>query len=303
MARPRRPAGGAAAIAGFAYQLLGSIDWAMEVVVHTQGGRREGFESLTVTFEPTTGGDAMHERDVVQFKVRSKGGWTDHAIVAEVFPDLLRAARTARPGTTYRLQTDAPDRRSTAFRRLQALLARDGLKRGVQKAVLEGLRFCGPERRPTLDAGQFLDWVRRTTTPKDGNPAATATILRLLSCFSVTSDLAPDRLIARIDERLARVLPHPGRAAEGRRTLLGHLVELAQLGDARCSIGEMLHGLGLPVADLASNARLEAALAARLARDLELIGYTPAGDARAADVRDTGEGPLVFGGPSGVGKT
>lgn len=301
------PSGGPAAIAGFAYQLLGSIDWVAEIVV--QGADRHGGDlaGVTVTFEPSAGGDAVHEHpgkaDVVQFKARASGGWTDLALAKDVFPDLMRAARHAAPMTTFRLQTTAPDRRSAAMLRLQTLLEREGPLKGLGIALSEGLRFRGADRQDSLDAEQFVDWIARIGAPKSGKPMSRLQVARFLAHFSVTSALAYDELVARIDERLARVLPFPNEAAQRRKALLGHLVELAAGGDARCSLRTMLEALGLPVADLANNAQLEAALGARLARELGRLGYSRDIDARATSPGDEQCGLRVFGGPSGVGKT
>lgn len=67
--------GGAYALAGFTYQLLGSLDYAASVIIQDVRGDGDDLSNVTLTLEPSKGADAAHERpglrEVIQFKRRS----------------------------------------------------------------------------------------------------------------------------------------------------------------------------------------------------------------------------------------
>lgn len=292
----RPPAGGPAAIAGFAYQLLGSLDWATSVLVAGPGDAN----SVTVTFEPGAGGDAVHarpdRREVIQFKSRGKGGWTDLALAREVLPDLARAGRAEADETVFRLQTDARDRRSAGLQRLQALAAEHGAREGVALARGEGLVFKGPRDVGNLHVDDFLKLAA------GGGQAQALDVARVLARFEITPLLAAEVLIDRIEHRIAQVLPYPEASSDRRQALIGQLVEMASQGDALWDLAALLDKLGLPAPDLRRNARMERALGERLVRDLRAVGYEPGLDARIG-LPSIERSPLVLSGPSGVGKT
>lgn len=100
--RSRPPPGGPAALAGFLYQLLGSAEW---VVLARFQARGPGAAPVLI-LEPSSGGDARHDCEVVQYKRRGRA-WTVTSLVREVFPDLYRALADGAVERTS-LQTDAP---------------------------------------------------------------------------------------------------------------------------------------------------------------------------------------------------
>jgi len=304
--------GGAFALTGFAYQLLGSIDWATRVAVLDAHYTAQVLRSMTLTLEPANGGDAVHHESpmpsVVQFKTRGRGRWTDPAIVRNVLPDLFKATTSRFPSARFVLQSNAASHRSAAFLRLQVLLKDQTPTLGLRTAEAEGLVFRIPGRGGWRPASEFFNWAGAVASGETEQSFARASskrarFARLVASLEIGAPLNEADMIARIDSRLRRVIPHPESVEQARLLMLGGLFDLAKRGAAKTSVVDIFKTCGVPLTALQSFAAFEARLGLHTQNALARLGYSTAADCRDGEPLRPGECPIALCGPSGVGKT
>lgn len=282
--------GGAYALRGFLYQLLGSIDFATRVLVTATEPDRTP-STITVVLEPAGGADAEHmdgEIEAVQFKRRSRA-ITDAVFWTEIAPDLLGAHTGA---THYRLRTNAPIRLSGRLRRFLDQVREEGLAAPRKRLAMEG--------GPSTALAHRLDALLATVAGPDGR--ALQRVERMLGRFDgVTED--EHEVETRILATLQRISPHPENADRLLQTLLGHMLRLGAEGGRSVTVEEIFQSCGVPVAALKALTGFVERLNARFDEAMTRLGYTPDLDCRTLPQGVVSDRPNALVGRSGVGKT
>lgn len=293
--------GGAYALAGFAYQLLGTLDYAASVVVLETTGDALDPSDLTMTLEPAAGGDAVHggagRKDVIQFKRRSRP-ITDAVVLSEVLPDLVRAFDPE--VDRYVLRTNTVLNLSPRLRAFLDQVRSLGLEAGILAAEAEGVRFKAG--RKTLAPRPFLSWLLSRVRMDPPAPDETARLASVLARLVLESDEEVN-IEERVLGALTLVSPDPAAARQLWMTLMGQLLDLARRGDQTWTVAELFEACGLPVGALVSTVQVVARLQAGLGSALTRLRYQIGRDGRSLPLAACGARPVAFTGPSGVGKT
>jgi hypothetical protein len=297
--------GGAFALHGFAYQLLGSIHWASQVAIRERRLSGAKLQSLTLTLEPADGGDARHEAVAVQFKTRSSGKWTDASVVREVLPDLFKATDGKR-AENFLFQSDAETRLSEAFGKLGALLSANSVEKALRLARLAKLTFPAGGR-PARSAKDFFNWAGAITAKTTQQAFAAnqeqrrrfAALLANLKCEQIS-----DREMSKaIEAQLRKVLAHPEESTAARRHLLGYILEMAAKGAVTLKVTEVFAACGISYDAIRAVGDFESNLGQAFDVQMRSLGYSKPDDSRAEPVARIGKKPVALCGVSGVGKS
>lgn len=245
-------AGGPATIRGILYQLLGTLDRALELRIQGVVGPAGKLLDARLIIEPKGGGDLRTETDEVvveQWKSRRGGGtWSLNELVNEVLPDLTRAAIDVGDGrpTRFRFMTEG---RRGEWKGFDAFLMR------VQSvAGWEGLDDRTP-REPCLepartDQALLQTLVERVTSLGSLAKAAPADVRvalwRVLQRFEMPPPVDAEQLLRRVNEHISDLVPRIEELDDARERLIGHLIaRVAEEGEVRLTGRALLEGVGL----------------------------------------------------------
>ncbi len=299
-----RRGGGGYAIAGFLYQLLGSIDFATSVAV--SGQPKGTTEAYTVTVEPPSGGDAIHEADGIkattQFKTRRLRPFTERDILVDVFPDLFKAA-VVDPDQGFVLQTNGVASLSPESERFAELLREAPLEAALAQAEGEGLQFKAHQIKGKRTAREHYDWLASLVSngqPTKENREALAALIRRFRIADRVDEATVRRTVMK---RLRQLAGSHEAAQQLFLRLVGRLVILATTDHRTVTVAEVFADCDIDAARLVTTVQFVARLAEDARATMEALGYEAARDSRLAPIATLGALATALAGPSGVGKT
>lgn len=298
--------GGGYALAGFVYQLLGSLDFATSVAVAPFRNPQGPNDTVTVTIEPPSGGDATHaagaDKATIQFKTHGRGNFTERDVLVEVFPDLFKAARSDAE-QAFVLRTDAPVKLTPAFERLAELLRSHPLETALDQAEAEGLRFKAHQAKGTRSAREHFDWLLGVVSPKSRTEHDRQSLAVLIGRFRVEDKIDEKSVFDRVMKGLRQLAGTHEDAEQLFKTLIGHLVILATSAFRTVTVESIFADCHVDKAKLVSTVQFVARLHEDFAKAMRDLGYAPSQDSRAKALAALGPRPCALAGPSGVGKT
>lgn len=289
------PQGGRAAIAGFLYQIIASLNRSVQAAVSFDKAER----SARLILEPESGGDLRSPKFVEQYKTRgSAKPWSPAEIVTEVLRDLVRAVPATEPpnGETYRFVTDGRCPLNQ-FRVFLSLIHGYPLP-GDPLNALDNTDYRFSFRRRRYTARGLFGEIANTL--KSDDPTGHLT-WRLLSNFEINDGVSENSLLSKVDEVIRKIVDAHESAQDKRNALITVLLGFARQGRA-FKPAELLNEVGLDIGRLATRAALPIEVKEQLRRDLDALGYVDQFDMRmnlpipATDV-------VVFSGESGCGKS
>ena len=276
--------GGAAAILGFLYQVLGTSARLLEATIAEAAGG-EPPHTVTAILEPSSGGDLEiggTKRACTQFKHRSRPLGAGE-LVDEVLADLFRA-HCVRPCDSYELQCSTRLTKP-ALRLMERLGGSVDQHPGTEDSLLK-LR--------TLCATIFEQRAKRNAREFDHEFGAFATRVR------VGAPLDCDTLRSSLHRLLQARLPYLDRIDSKLDEMIGNLVRRSATNDAPLAGNELLGILGMQATPPGEPARR---LRAALDRVLAARRFNVEEDVRDARL-PSDEHPLtIITGASGCGKT
>lgn len=277
--------GGAAAICGFLYQLLGTSMYLLEAVID---GQAQGIapDSVTAFLEPRQGGDLLLNSPAtacIQFKQRSRKldvGELTGSVLLDLF-----SAHCARACDRYELQCTSPLSRTAS--RLVADLSVSAANGGASSVHLMRLRDRCRE--------VFEQHCKRANSGFDAEYDA------FRSRFVVGPILDGSEARRRLAAQLLRRLPYADRVEAEIDRMIGNLMQRAATNDARITGSDLLEIVDLFGSEDPNSSR--SVLRTRLRQVLEARGFDARYDARTPIIPSR-EGHLALvAGPSGCGKT
>lgn len=301
------PTGGPAALTGFLYQLLASVDWATALVLSRRPGGRQGWITSMLTLEPR-GSDAIHaapgERQTLQFKSRSRP-WTLTALIKEVMPNLYVATENE-AATAYRLQSNAASPPLENLAALQATLRTTELEQAL--ATLGKRKIIFRLGRRALKPRAFFDQAGAIASGLSikafrADSVARERFARLLRYFAVTPPLSLAEMQASVLSRLGELVIPPKTADSAYHELLGRLLDDARKGHREIVVADLLARCGVDVPAAERMASFSRTLSDLLDMGLDRSGYQDQRDCRDIEAPAVVDRPVAFAGPSGVGKT
>lgn len=286
-----RKTGGSFAITGFVYQFLNTVDQGLSASLDRKSGN-----DLILVLEPAGADAARHGAapQVIQYKSRSSGDWSPHAVLFEILPPLLEAALGA-PEAGYApvFVTSAPVRNGVAVRSLLAALG----------AKLPGTPL--KVGRTVMTAEAIFDEIARRTAALHGavgNSAFRTSLRILLAKIRIDDRVKSTAVQQRVKRQLLRLTGSRQRAERAYQALFTFVAERSQQPVATISVREFLEAAGLTAKRLAPILAFERRIADITGSALERRGY-----AKHRDVRrplDVPEARLVLvEGSSGSGKS
>jgi hypothetical protein len=295
--------GGRWAIAGFLYQILGSLGYVGHVAVTDANYRHDKLLRLQLRLEPQDGGDLTTEssdgRIVEQFKLRGSGrAWSASEIIDEVFPDLLRNVFTSTHiiGTRYRFTTNG----RVVAQPLRDLLAEIG-RIGPDAnplSVLDNNNATFLFRREYLTARSFFTKIMQASGCYDGDAKR---LWNFLYRFEINDLISEQDYLDNIDELLSRLVEDEPIEST-RDTLIGQLLRRAKAG-ATVTPAEILSTANLNWNILEKRNQIRARLREQTNRMIASEQYDRSLDARASAPPLTENWFTVLTGESGQGKT
>jgi hypothetical protein len=288
--RPTQTTGGQRAIAGFLFQILRSVQLGLRVSAQLYcTGANDSEQMMQLVLEPGDGGDHRIEEHristVEQVKMRRGGTpWSSGAIAREVFPDLMKAAKSE-SAQRFVFVTDNPHGLGFLRQFLESRRATGDV----------GIKYAWGRRR--LTASEFADHLAREA----GTVADDATFVRLLDNLSIE---VIDTVSAESEvETLMGNLLAPGQnAASKRHELTARLLAAAAAGQSIDAATLLALIDPQAIVRLGHVQSLPQMLGAALARDCAALGYIDAQQARTGTlVPDAAL--TIYSGESGQGKT
>ncbi len=319
MRRPTRR-GGPGAIAGFLYQILGAVDWAVAgwaapVWLEVKGCEDRDPDTATMVLEPPGGADARYEAGtatkVVQYKLREGSGLSARDLCREVLPDLWRAAAvTDATNAIFELQANRPLGPSgTALVELFGSLCVGEPPVRPLERLPDGHAVLRIGNVPTSPHDAFLKALAGCLGIEEGQPLPAddldgqQRLWRLLAHFRVAEPVAARDLARRVDDVLRRLIDYPEDAANARGALVTALMERAGRGGARLTVEWLFGIVGVTREQAAARLFAPRRLSEMLHDTLRDRRYDPALDVRSElEVRDAATTVVIIG-ESGVGKS
>ena len=287
------PTGGQAAIAGFLFQILRSIQLGTRMSVQLRlgdGGETED-NAMLLRLEPDNGGDHQLEASsntvIEQVKMRAHHRtWSAGDIAREVFPDLLKSVSLA-DTQVFRLVTDNG-------------LGTEELSRFVRH--LHSPETNGPKPQfkwghQKLSADQFLENLAKAAQVDPGSQK----LHRLLKNFDIEFiDTASAE--NEVDHLLSLMLAPNQKAEDKREEITGRMLKAASRGQT-LSDSDIMDMIGPDAQLRLDHARnLPCTLKTRLQSDLTALGYDSSKQARIEPFIPI-DPITVLSGESGQGKT
>ncbi|MDZ4364398.1 MAG: hypothetical protein U0943_13635, partial [Brevundimonas sp.] len=298
--------GGGYAIAGFLYQLLGTIDFATSVAINEQAVGPEAQDTYTVTIEPPSGGDSIHTigaaKTTTQFKTRRCRGFSERDVLLEVFPDLFKAAATD-PDQAFVLQTNGNARLSPSSDRLAELLRTIPLEDALTQAESEGLQFKAHQSKGRRGPREHFDWLLAKVSPGSETDRDRETLAALIRRFGIEDRIAETQIRSVILKRLRQIAGSHETAHQLFLAMAGRLAILATEDHRTVPVASIFADCGIDTAQLVPTVQFVARLRADFDTTMRQLGYDAAQDSRAEASALLGPLPTALAGPSGVGKT
>lgn len=302
--RSRAMHGGRWAIAGFLYQMLGSLGHVARIAELEKARKGDDIRALRITLEPEGGGDAEvlspKGRMVEQYKSRAGNNpWSATDIVDGVLCDLLRAYED--DGCSNRVRFRFVTNGRVAAEPLRGLLeeiATIGLASDPLQALddeSERFRYRGRD----ITARAFFREILQAVDKEDNNAVR---LWCLLLRFEIDDCRTEAYFAGQIDALLGIVVDHREDISSKRDELVGQLLRRAKTGETVSPV-DILKKAGINPDRLKKRSQLLDRLRAQTLRALSMEGYRrPLDVRRAAPVIP--QGPLtVLTGESGRGKT
>lgn len=298
--------GGGYAIAGFLYQLLGSIDFASTIAVAERSEGTSQPDAYTVTIEPPAGGDATHrvgdDKTTIQFKTRGKRGFSEREVLVEVFPDLFKAAAED-PEQDFVLQTNGIVRLSPASLRLAELLRTAPLDDALDQAAEEGLQFKAHQAKGKRDARDHFAWLLGCVSPHSQREDDRQTLATLIRRFRLDDRIVEAGVRDVVMQRLRQLAGSKEDAHQLFLSLMGRLVLLATEEQRTLTVARIFADCHVDSARLVTTVQFVARLHSDFASAMTTVGYRPGQDSRIAPAAVFKNVPVALAAPSGVGKT
>jgi hypothetical protein len=302
--------GGSATTLGVLYQVLATANRALSAHLCSSSTDDEMTAAL-LTLEPAMGGDlselSSSQRTVFQFKARSgRRTWSLQEFVAEVLPDLYRAANTDNlSAAEYVFQTTARRGNWGGFESLLTALKGRSVPRDPLK-VLDAKRKQSffPKKEPTSQRRFFESLSMCLVGSATGRTKTKdlRTVWHLLANLRCVWEVEEGSLRRDIDRRLRELADHIEEVEDLRHRLCGVLIERSSKGPYKFQPRELLGEMGLSAIPLPQEERLRAKSTAVLSRDVDLAGYDQSLDVKKA-LQFSGARSLALVGESGQGKT
>jgi len=296
--------GGRWAIAGFLFQMLGSLGHVARVAELESVRQGDDIRTMRITLEPEGGGDAEvsspGKRLVEQYKSRAGNRtWSSADIVDGVLPDLLGALKNGGSLEEARFRFLTNGRvAAEPLRDLMTEISGIGPAPdpfGALDNEKPRFRYKGGRITARTFFQQILD-----TVDKDKGDAEN--LWRLLSRMEIQDCRSAASFIGQIDMLLIVVVDHREDIPSKRDALIGQLFRRAKAGEM-VSPAEILREAGINPDRLEKRSQLLARFRERTLHALSQEGYKRPLDVRSAAPLDP-QGPLtVLTGESGQGKT
>lgn len=306
-------AGGSANINGILYQILGTLDQAMNLRLEAMVTNRDEILQARLIIEPSGGGGDLQihsprGRRIQQWKAKSKGGtWSLAKVVEDVLPDLYLAvaddASNANERYEFISEGTIGDWQHTYefFRSLPNLPSPSEVPEALAKAPKR--HMVG--RRKLSDHGLFqhiLKLIRkREEIGREPSELTVKKLWHLLQRFEIPAPVKQEQLLTRINDFLYQYVEFTEDVDSKRRELCGILTELAAKGSCTISAESLLKNANIPLYSFREWKRLQHRLRNRLDEQLKKEQYDPSLDVRPSPAFQ--DAVTIISGESGQGKT
>lgn len=286
------PTGGGAALYGLIHQLVASVAMLVRAQFGADGATVDP-DTIIAVLEPASGGDlhlAGRRRRVLQFKHR-KRPLAIGDIVKDVLPDLFRA-HCDQSADAYELHT------TNGVSRPGLALVADLKDHALAQAAVCVAQVLDEQVAAALTALRAV-FAKRGGAAADFEASFATFVTRVSIAPAVDADHARGAALAFLRHRVAHAETVEARLDE----LVGYLARQAAANNARITVDDILHRLGLPGTAAGHSNANGARLAAFLAAALRDRPFNPDHDVRPAIQIDLDAPLSLVVGKSGCGKS
>ena len=304
-------AGGSATINGILYQILGTLNWAVNIYLKAQA-TDDDFEEAILVIEPCEGGgdiriEEKSKRTVEQWKARSShGAWSINEVINEVIPDLYKAVdeNALDDQTEYCFVSEGHRGKwkeaECFFSSLTTRVGKDNPLAALESTIKK--RFF-PNKDDDCTEREFFLKIADAVKDDKGDAVKYRKLWNLLAHFTFRQNVHFDQLKTEIDSILIEYVEENDDVRSKRAELCGKILELASSGEVRITAHKLLQEASLIPYSFKNWKFYQGRVLDVIQRKLTFKKYDPTLDVRKTLQIENNIDVVVISAESGHGKT